>query len=307
MALNWPAEMVATQRSPASWHHAGSNRILDFHGDPVKAQLVVFSDGNHHMALHDAIEAFYRKNQAVGDIFYATTPPYPLLKILHSGAICVGNLIFSMRPHVIISPAMVLDRLRTEGFIDRHVPLARNRGSVLLIARNNPKEIKSVADLMRPDVRLFLSNPQTEKVSYKAYRQALERVAERLGLGADAFCGAVFGDTAVWGERIHHREAPEALAGGTADAAIVYHHLALRYTRIFPDLFDYIPLDDGDRPHEPEKENNTASIHMGVVGDGGKWGAKFIAFMQGEQAAGIYTTHGLVHCGGRTAARSESV
>ena len=31
----------------------------------------------------------------------------------------------------------------------------------------------------------------------------------------------------VFGERIHHREAPQALADGKADVAMVYYHLAL--------------------------------------------------------------------------------
>ncbi|HKJ51640.1 MAG TPA: hypothetical protein VKB27_09050 [Gammaproteobacteria bacterium] len=29
------------------------------------------------------------------------------------------------------------------------------------------------------------------------------------------------------------------MADGAADAAIVHAHLALRYTRVFPELFDY--------------------------------------------------------------------
>jgi hypothetical protein len=61
----------------------------------------------------------------------------------------------------------------------------------------------------------------------------LEGVAARHGLDKVAFGKSAFGQTAVWGQRIHHREAPEALADGQADAAIVYFHLALRYTGIF--------------------------------------------------------------------------
>ncbi len=35
----------------------GVKPSVDFHGDPTKANIVVFSDGNHHMALlHSLLE-----------------------------------------------------------------------------------------------------------------------------------------------------------------------------------------------------------------------------------------------------------
>jgi len=293
MILKWPAETVTDEDRVENWREPGSNLVLDFHGDPLKAGLVVFSDGNHHMALQDALKEFHRQNPGVGDIFYATSPPYPIVKLLQDGAIRLGNLTLSVRPHVFISPPRVLDRLRSAGHITTHVFLARNRGSVLLIPRDNPRQIAGIQDLMRPDVRLFISNPDTEKTSYGGYRRTLEGLSERQGLDKDAFCREVFGETAVFGRRIHHREAPEAVAAGRADAAIVYYHLALRYTRIFPGRFDIIPLGGSKNHPEPPPENLTAHIHMGLVGDGGIWGRQFMAFMQSEEVSQIYIQHGL--------------
>ena len=52
--LEWPQEAARLQGSDEpSFGHAGSNLCLDFHGDPKRAGLVVFSDGNHHMALEE--------------------------------------------------------------------------------------------------------------------------------------------------------------------------------------------------------------------------------------------------------------
>ena len=42
--------------------------------DPVGAQLAVFSDGNHHMALAECIEIFVRRSPGLHDVFYTTTP-----------------------------------------------------------------------------------------------------------------------------------------------------------------------------------------------------------------------------------------
>lgn len=295
MPLEWPAETVLPSEAVEPWFQAQSNWVLDFHGDPLRAKLVVFSDGNHHMALCDAIKGFFLDHPEVGDVFYATTPPDPIVRILRQKAIRIGHLTLSVQPHIFIGPPHVLDRLQAEGLLRPHQLLARNQGSVLLIARGNPKQIRSVNDLMREDVRLFISNPETETVSYAGYRQTLEGMAARKGLDAAAFNRAVFGETVVWGQRVHHREAPEALAQGRADTAIVYFHLALRYTRIFPDLFDFLPLGGTRQQPQPFAENRVGKIHLGIVGDGGLWGRSFADFMLGRAAADIYAAHGLCH------------
>ena len=59
MALEWPPELVIGEEDVEPWCQPGSNRVLDFHGDPIKAGLVVLSDGNHHMALLECLKVFY--------------------------------------------------------------------------------------------------------------------------------------------------------------------------------------------------------------------------------------------------------
>ena len=55
--LVWPEETVFPGRGDMpKWCHTGSNLCLDFHGDPLTAKLVVFSDGNHHMALMETLK-----------------------------------------------------------------------------------------------------------------------------------------------------------------------------------------------------------------------------------------------------------
>jgi hypothetical protein len=297
MILNWPSETVLAEDLIEPWYQTGSNQVLDFHGDPIKADLVVLSDGNHHMALLPALKAFHREWPQIEDIFYATTPPYPIVQLLKTGAIRLGNLTLSVTPHIFISPPHVLDRLVNERFMDNHRLLAQNRGSVLLIPHGNPKQIRSVQDLMRDDVRLFISNPDTEQVSYSGYRQTLETMAALQGLDQDVFGHSVFGNNVMLGHCIHHREAPEAVFDGQVDVAIVYYHLALRYITIFPDHFDFIPLGGTRGNPEPPSEGMIAKIHMGLIGDGGIWGKRFIEFMESERVARIYNEHGLLHRG----------
>jgi hypothetical protein len=173
----------------------------------------------------------------------------------------------------------------------------RNRGSALLVKKGNPKDIQGIADLARNDIRLFLSNPKTETVSYQGYVETLKGLAAREGIDPAFVFDGTPGPAIVYGERIHHREAPQAVADGIADVAMVYYHLALRYTRIFPDLFEIIPLDgisdkDGSIP-----ENIISETHLGLIGDGGPWGSIFVDFLASDTVSDIYAKHGLVRIG----------
>jgi molybdate-binding protein len=295
MHLNWPGESMLPESQAVKWCQPESNIVLDIHGDPLKAKLTVFSDGNHHMALLPCLQAFYDSNPEVGDIVYVTTPPGPIVAWLKAGALQLGNLTLSFMPHVFISPPHVLDLLHEQGFVRSQRLLARNQGSVLLIQHGNPKNIYGVKDLMRRDVRLFISNPDRESVSYRGYRKTLVGMAVQEAIAAQTFSETVFGRTLVPGQRIHHREAPEAVASARADAAVVYYHLALRYTRIFANTFEIIPLGGTVEKPEPSANNQTSEICMGLVGDGGQWGLPFLDFMESRVASDIYNDHGLRH------------
>jgi hypothetical protein len=291
--LAWPSERArAAAASEPSWFHADSNRCLDFHGDPQRAQLAVFSDGNHHMALAEVLGAFLREYPAVDDIFYTTTPPAPLLEWLAAGCLHLGNLRLSVVPQVFIGPAAILDRVVATGRMVDHRPFARSLGNVLLVRRGNPRNIRGIADLTRADVRLFLSNPEREAASYQVYADTLRALAraERVEL---RFLGHPPVPGIVYGERIHHREAPQALADDRADVAVVYHHLALRYTRIFPELFEVVPLAGAPGAPSPSPDNVTTTFHAGLVDGGGKWGRELLEFLAGPATRAIYESHGL--------------
>jgi len=293
--LPWPLETaISAGNSQLRWSHHRSNICLDFHGDPVNARLVVFSDGNHHMALEAALQAFRIAHPDVNDIFYATTPPGVLVKYLQAGHLLLGNLSLSRQPQVFISPPDILTTLVQAGFAATHQPFMRSRGNVLLIRRENPKCIASIADVLRDDVRLFISNSVTEKASYEVYSQSLIQLAREAHLDIAALQKRLNEPEHTYmGESIHHREAPQCLIDGEADVALIYYHLALRYTRIFPELFDFIPLGGDKENPQPAPANVSTTYHIGLIGDGGEFGARLLEFMLGDQVMQIYTQHGL--------------
>jgi hypothetical protein len=293
--LEWPREWARDRSGEPVWFHPGSNLCLDFHGDLRVAGAVVFSDGNHHMALGEALARFCALHPDVRDIFYATTPPGLLVRMLESGGLSLGNLFIGVRPHVFVSPAPILEQLVARGHMVRHVPFARSRGNVLLVRGGNPRGIRGVRDLARPEVRVFLSNPKTETASYQVYTESLARFAERFAVDLGSVLQSDAATRVVYGECIHHREAPQALADDRADVAVLYHHLALRYTRIFPGHFEIIALDgSGDAEPAPSPDNVTTMYHAGLVGDGGAWGERLIDFLRSGPVAAIYERHGLM-------------
>lgn len=293
--LHWPIEAAQAAPEEPHWLQAESNICLDFHGDPLRARLVLFSDGNHHMALEETLQAFVSRHPKVADVFYVTTPPAVLLQWLSAGCLHVGNLRFSLVPHAFISPPQVLERVVSAGRMESHCPFMRSRGNVLLVLKGNQQRIRGIADLAREDVRIFLSNPTTEAVSYQVYRDTLVGLARREEVTLDFLDGGAGPHVrAVYSNRIHHREAPLALAAGQADAAVLYYHLALRYMRAFPDLFEIVPLGGTADDPRPTPENIVSHVHTGLVGDGGAWGAKLLAFLGSDAVTEIYARHGML-------------
>lgn len=276
------------------WHHSGTNICLDFHGDPCRAGLTIFSDGNHHMALEETIQAFLETHPEAQDVFYATTPPGVLVSYLKAGQLNLGNLVLSRQPDIFIGPDNILNTLQNEHYLDYHQCFMQSRGNVLLVRKGNPRCITSIAGLLEDCVRLFISNPDTEKASYQVYHDTLLGLARAQKLDGSDFITLLSDSTRmVYGQCIHHREAPQAVYDGTADAALVYYHLALRYTRIFPDQFEIVFL-SGLAGEEGESPSNlVTNYHAGVLNIDNPYAQKFADFLFSEPTTAIYTQHGL--------------
>ncbi len=291
--LDWPPETAARNEEAFAWLHAGSNICLDFHGDPVRARLAVFSDGNHHMALQQCVSGFLARRPAAQDVFYATTPPGVLFEAMRSGRLMLGNLCLPARPHVFIGPAPLLDKAHRQGQLEVPAPFARSRGSVFLVRKGNPLGILAPADLLRAEVRTFMSNPVSETASYDVYVETLANLANTHEREALNRLFAPDSSRAVFGERIHHRELPQAIADGRADVAVAYYHLALRYTRIFPQVFDWVAIDGHAPADDPPAGMVVTDYAIAPLADPGEHGLAFVDFMLGGDAARIYESHGL--------------
>lgn len=289
--LNWPNESATIATTKTNWHQAGSNICLDFHGDPVAAKLVIFSDGNHHMALQEAVQEFLQHHPELLDIFYATVPPGVLMQYMQQAGLSLGNLNLTRMPDVFIGTKTIMENLHSNQLVSQYSVFAKSLGNVLLVRKGNPKNIQNIEDLLREDINLFMSNPETEKASYQVYYDSLLALCTEKGIDASS----LHTNNLVYGEKIHHREAPQAIYSGNADVAIVYYHLALRYCRIFPEEFDFIPLGGNKEHPRPSDANKRTLYYVGLLSnaDNSSAGNQFIEYLLSDEGAAIYEAHGL--------------
>ena len=299
--LIWPPERPRVAAPGSEWSQARSNLCLDFHGDPASAQLVVFSDGNHHMALAECVEAFVRRNPGLHEVFYTTTPPSVYLAWMRTGELNLGNLTLRVRPNVVIGPRDIVERLHAEGETGAPVAIARSRGNAYLVRAGNPKGIQGVADLLRSDVIPFISNPDTEAASYGVYRKTMLATARMRGLDVGALGAAVVGGgRGGWRHRVRGAHPPSrgptGAGGRKADVAMVYYHLALWYVRVFPGEFEMMCEGwnpEGEGYGEAAEGVVVTAYVVALAREVGEWGEAFVEFITSGNVVAIYERDGI--------------
>jgi ABC-type molybdate transport system substrate-binding protein len=256
------------------------DEVLDLHGDPVSAQLVVFAAGNEYMAMPALLAAFRRDHPNVRRVFYETLPPGIVIRQMETGAVKIGNLLISVKPDVLLAGPRGMRTLHAAGKIARWHAYASNTLAILVRA-GNPREIRSLSDLGRADVRVVMPNPQWEGVAEKvedAYAKAGGAALVREIMHTKVAAGATMLT------RIHHRETPLYLLQGRADAGPVWLTEALYLHRTLALGFVRIP---------PEKE--VYMQYEAAFVDGAPHAAaarEFVTFMQSSQARAILKSYG---------------
>jgi molybdate transport system substrate-binding protein len=295
LAIPWPSELSGPLKSNATFYEvAKSNYLLDFHGNVNNPDLVIFMAGNQYRAVPDLIATFREwarqhdsfKILKLDNIFYATLPPGLLTEAMKSGQLVVGNMWFDISPaglwpDVFMTGPLQHKHLFEDGLIDNYTIYARNRGAVLLVQAGNPKNVASVKDLLRDDVRVAIPSPQREPASFGSYARTMR------GQGDAALAGQVLAKpTTVSPAVVHHREIPQLIADGKADVALMYFHFGDYLKGAMPQLFDYVTL--------PPENNFIDSLGIAKIKNTPRESAAqaFLEFMRTESAAEVYERHG---------------
>ncbi|MGD8593503.1 MAG: substrate-binding domain-containing protein [Gammaproteobacteria bacterium] len=271
--LHWTLDY---EKSKADLEEQTANRVNDLHAGISQCDLVFSTAGNYNMALKELFyDHFLKHNPEITNWFYTTSPPVSF-QHAQTNEFTMGNFRSICVPTVAAGPKKLMEKLEKAGLLaSKPIPVIRNQGNVLLVKKGNPKNIKSIWDLGRPDVKVVTSNPYNEAGSFGNYSNSIYNIAasEKSEKEAKELFDSLFnGEQGKWyaADRIHHRGVPWSVAYGHADAGPMFYHLALHSKRQFPDMFDIVPL--GGTVEQPQ------------AAKGNKIGTMFIAKLKGNDA-----------------------
>ncbi len=270
-----------------------ANVLDDWHmqTSPDDWDLLVSTAGNFHRFLN----VFYRQvylpaNPVVsaGQWGYSTSPPVSIQQLDNGGRLTFGNMEIRGIPMVVMGPNSIMNAVVNSGYNDgERGKILSNFGNVLLVRAGNPKNIHDIWDLGRENVRVVTSNPETEPGSFDNYSSSIFNIAfreveantgniNRANRQASRLFNQVFNPRNnarrkkwVVGDRIHHRDVPQALANGEADVGLMFYHLAQTALEANPGLFEIVPLGGTVENPEPLLGNRVAT--MQAIRIDGNW------------------------------------
>src|SRR5712691_4364662 len=256
--LVWP---VITRQTGIRSFAGHTNTVLDIVGRiGTPPSLVIFSEGNHLMALlsEEIVGAFptWAKSQPqyadldLDSVVVVTLPQPIVVQIVRTGALALGNLTLDMSrvsglyPDIVMGGPAPLRELRKLGVLEREARyFSKNRGRALLVRRGNPLGIHGLADVARTGARVAQADA-VEAGARAGNRAAIEGLIGKPA--ADAFFAK---EVEHFPGRlgITHRDVPEMIARGYADVGLSQYHLISYWTRTFPNHFELVPIAGAER------------------------------------------------------------
>lgn len=194
----------------------GINNVPDLYGDIVDPQLVVFFAGNQFMCIDDLLEGFKKKHPHITRVFAETLPPGILADQIKGGSLTIGNLRITHKPDVYTAGKSRINSM--ENLFSRTETYAFNKLS-LMVPEENPKNIKTLQDLEKKEVKVSMPNPAWEGIGRQietAYRKVGGEALHHAVMEAKVAEGTTFLT------RIHHRESPLRILLGQSDVAPVW-------------------------------------------------------------------------------------
>jgi ABC-type molybdate transport system substrate-binding protein len=264
-------------------HVPDIDNVPDLHGNPCDAKLVLFIGGNQFFVLPRLIAGFEKQHpELAGHIFYETLPPGVLRKqMAQNNALTLGNLTVRIQPDVYAAGARVVHEMVTQGALDHPVSYTTNNLAIM-VAAGNPKNIHSLKDLGRSDVRLSMPNPETEGVA-KQIQESLRKA------GGGELVRAAYDEKVKTGSsfltQIHHRQTPMRILDGKSDAGVVWAS-EVKFQEKIGSAISGVSI--------PDAENVTATYAAGVVHDAPHRAAAlaWITYLQSPEAQAAYAEFG---------------
>lgn len=258
--------------------------LADFHGDLSDPKLVLYVGGNYFFAMAPLVQAFEAAHPDYkGRIFWETIPPGLLVEqIKGGGRITSGNMTWTAKADAYFAGLQAVNALIDQGLLTGPaVPYVTNKLTVM-VRKGNPKQIATLVDLARPDLRLAMPNPAFEGVA--------QQIKASLGkAGGEALAKAVYESKVADGSamltRIHHRQTPLFLMQDTVDAGVTWLSEA-NFQEQIGNPISHVDIPDAQ---------NTTAIYAGaqVAGAAHPQAARaWLDFIRSPEALAIFERYG---------------
>ena len=200
--------------------------LADFHGDITNPKLVLYVGGNYFFAMAPLVAEFEQEHPDYkGRLYWETIPPGLLIKQIEAGGtITSGNMTWTVKPDAYFAGLQKINQFVKSGLLAAPVVPYVSNILTIMVPKDNPAHVASLADLGRPGIRLAMPNPAFEGIA-RQIDAALRRA------GGDALAAAVYKTKVADGStvltHIHHRQTPLFLMQGLADAGVTWQSEAM--------------------------------------------------------------------------------
>ena len=194
------------------------------------ASLRLWVAGNQFFAMDEVIEGFQKIHPGL-TVGLLTLPPGLILSAILGNGWTYQGKEFTGLPDLYASVSLGhLQQLAKAGLMNDYAIYMHNELRIM-VAKNNPKNIMGIDDLVRPDVRTSLPNPVSEGIMQFYARPVLERhgIWDRISNGK--ICASCQTTDNNWFTAVHHRETPQRILDNKSDAGIVWKTEVLEATR----------------------------------------------------------------------------
>ncbi len=251
----------------------------------TRADLVVWWAGNQFVAVPDLVAAFQRLYPGVA-IGVITLPPELELRAVQAGGWTFRGHAYPGRPDIYGS--VTTTALQDTGLIREYVAYAHNEMQ-LMVRAGNPKRVRDLRDLVRPDLRVVLPNALDEGIMKDYGEPILKGLGIWGELGGEPPCRDCDRQGHVHFTAVHHRESLARLLQGEADVALVWR------TEVEQARRQHDPVEGVALPGA-QSGRNVATYYAGILDTAGHaaLARRFLEFLDSPAGQAVYIAHGFV-------------
>ncbi|MFC0387654.1 substrate-binding domain-containing protein [Muricoccus vinaceus] len=231
-----------------------ADNLADFHGNPMNPLLTLYVGGNYFFAMAPLVQAFAAAHPAYkGKIYWETIPPGLLVRQMEAGGtVTVGNMTWTVQADAYFAGLGAVRRLIDRGLLIPPAVSYVTNTLTIMIPRDNPAGVRTLADLGRADIRLAMPNPEFEGVAEQIRASLVKAGGEAL---AEAVYGSKVRDGTCVLTTMHHRQTPVFLMQGRAQAGVIWQSEAVFQEQVGN------PIGHVDIPDEV----NTTGTYAGAI------------------------------------------